>query len=299
MSAPEASRGRRVAAVFASFTAPGAGLFLLGRWTRGLVWAAASMGGLAAGYAGFLVHPPLLVVGLLLGPVVWVACLVDTVRAAAGRTLPATAVAASAWIALVVADRIPPHLFRAFVAEAFKIPSGAMQPTLEVGDHLFVDKAAYARALPARGDLVAYEHPEDRAKTYVKRIAGLPGDTLEIREGVLVIDGVAQPRLPAGTATALDATCRPAAGGRFDESLDGVTHAVFQMYPTGWSGGPWTVPEGRYFVLGDNRDNSNDSSRTGQTIPLDHVIGRVSFVWLSWDPCAARVRTERIGIVVR
>ena len=298
LSAP-VTRARRIGAVIASVSAPGAGLFVLGRWERGLVWVAAAMVGLVVGYAGFVFHPPLLLAGLFVGPFVWVGSLVDTIRARAGRTLPPLALAVGAWFAIATVDRVPALLLQAFVVEAYKIPSGSMQPTLEVGDHVFVEKHAYASALPKRGDLVVYRHPEDTRKTYAKRIVGLPGDEILISKDVLSINGAAQGRSSGGSETVGDATCEAVGLDRFTESLGEVTHEIFHARGGGFEGGPWTVPEGRYFVLGDNRDNSNDSSRSpNYMIPLDHIIGRVSFVWLSWDPCQKRIRTERFGRVV-
>lgn len=290
---------RRAAAILASVTAPGAGLFVLGRWRLGAAWVVASLLCLPLGVALFRVYPPLLLLGLLPGPFIWLGALVDTVVANPGRNPPGIAVASGVWFAFLIGTRLPSELVRAFVAEPFKIPSGAMQPTLEVGDHVFVDKLAYRVTSPARGDLVVFEIPEDRRKSYLKRIAGLPGDTIEIRDGILQINGAAQPQDGGNPVTLGDADCQATEATRYDETLDGVEHGILQMRTPAWSGGPWTVPAGEFFVLGDNRDNSLDSSRAGFTVPFDHIDGHVSFVWLSWDHCARRVRTERLGLVVR
>lgn len=295
---PVVSRDRRIGAMLASLSAPGAGLFVLGRWGRGAAWAVASLGGLLVGFVGFRIHPPLLFLGLLVGPVVWVACLVDTWRAHAGRTLPPVAIAVVAWLALGIADRVPAVLYRAYVVEAFKISSGSMQPTLKIGDHVFVEKAAYASKAPERGDVVVYEMPGDRSKKFAKRIAGVSGDTLEIREGALVVNGEEQPRSSKGKVEAYGIGCESVSVERFEETLGGTTHSLLQSRTPGWSGGPWTVPSGELFVLGDDRDNSHDSSRGGYTVPLDHVTGRVSFVWFSWDPCKGHVRTKRLGDLI-
>lgn len=164
--------------------------------------------------------------------------------------------------------------------QAFKIPSGGMERTLLIGDHLLVDKAAYGvrlpfssavfgRREPQRGDLVVFLFPEDRERVFIKRSIGLPGETVEIRGKTVLVDG--KP-LTEPYATFLDLP--------EDEPR------------MAW--GPQQVPAGNLFVLGDNRDNSRDSRFWG-FVPISDVLGIAKVVYLSLDGRNKRVRWERTG----
>jgi len=206
-------------------------------------------------------------------------------------------------------------VLRTFVVEAFTIPTPSMAPTLLPGDFLWVDKTAYGRTLPllgwpwpgwrepARGDVVVFRPLHDPVRVYVKRIVGVPGDTLAMRDKVLYRNGhpVVEPYartidvLPAPTDTRLSWQRRYA--------VTAATAAI--RGPTRDDWGPLVVPPGRYFVLGDNRDNSDDSRYWG-FVPRERLVGRAWFVYFSFDrdprrpvPWLTAIRWERLGRRVR
>ncbi len=160
---------------------------------------------------------------------------------------------------------------RAFIAQSFKIPSAAMEPTLLVGDHIIVDKNVYGFKVPftqekffkklgpQRGDVIVFIYPKDRTKTFVKRVIGIGGDTVQISNKHVIIDGK---ELPS-----------PHAVWWSKEIYPGNVNARDNMKP-------FKVPERMLFVMGDNRDFSYDSRFWG-FVPVDDVIGKVSMVYLS------------------
>jgi signal peptidase I len=172
-----------------------------------------------------------------------------------------------------------------------------MLPTLRPGDHLFVNKLVYGPALPfgrarlpgwrapRRGDVVVFRAPEAEASSrfLVKRIIGMPGDRLRVREGRLWLNGVPVEQWPTGELW-LDARGTPLAGGR--ETLDGREHAWLD--DPGRVSAPFegVVPARHYFVLGDNRDHSRDSRSFG-AIPFEDLVGQVAFLYWSSAPRAA------------
>lgn len=182
------------------------------------------------------------------------------------------------------------------LVEAFKIPAGSMVPTVLVGDHVFADKRARQ---PKRGDLMVFLYPREPDKTFIKRVVAVGGDTVEVRNDVLWVNGREIARRPA------DPDCHyedfEEVSGRwerracdaFDETLDGRTYRVIYDRPNAPQSMPAvTVPPGGYFVMGDNRDNSHDSRYWG-TVPQDHVLGVVSWVW--WSSGQDGVRWDRLG----
>lgn len=184
-----------------------------------------------------------------------------------GRTYAVTALVA------IVAGMLLASGMRNFL-QAFRQPSPSMRPTLEVGDYFFIDKAGYAGREPARGDIVAYRWPQDPSKEFVKRVIGLPGDSIEVRAKRVFIDGAA-----------------------IDEPY--AIHTDGEMRPGGLDPrdnfGPYEVPASMYFVLGDDRDNSNDSRYSGP-VQRRAIRGRAFLVYWSWDPARSAVRWDRIGL---
>jgi len=201
-------------------------------------------------------------------------------------------------------------LAKGAIAEPFYVPSGSMEPTLLIGDALVASKFPYgygAASLPIqitlpetgrlfgdtpkRGDVVVFRWPGDRSQAWVKRVVGLPGDRIQMRQGQLFINDHAATLKPDGTGVAEDEFGNTEQASRFVETLpNGVSHAIFKMRDNGrFDNTPEvTVPAGKLFVLGDNRDNSADSRvalRDGGVglLPVDNLIGRADAVVGSWD----------------
>jgi signal peptidase I len=164
---------------------------------------------------------------------------------------------------------------RTFVFQAFKIPTGSMKPNLLVGDHLIVNKFIFAptrfgfeRALLPmrpieRGDIVVFKFPEEPERDFIKRVIGLPGDTLELRNQTVSING--------------QALTEPYAHYLFPPAAEGQMNGDLRR-----KYGPVTVPDGHYFMMGDNRDDSQDSRFWG-FLPQSYVKGRALFIYWSFD----------------
>src|SRR3546814_263759 len=191
-------------------------------------------------------------------------------------------------------------VIRTFAYEPFNIPSGSMIPTLLVGDYLFVSKMSYGysrhslpfslplipgRVLysaPERGDVVVFKLPSDNKTDYIKRIIGLPGDTIQVVGGILHINGEAVKRRQVENFRDEDRYGRPADVKQYVETLpNGVEHRILEIsddQPNDDTG-VYRVPEGHFFAMGDNRDNSVDSrfARVG-FIPKDNLVGRAEVV---------------------
>ena len=206
---------------------------------------------------------------------------------------------------------------RTFFVEAFQIPSGSMEATLLVGDFLFVNKAAYGAqipgtdtrlpgyATPARGDVIVFTFPRAPSQHYVKRVIGIPGDTLEMVEGALYVND----RLVREPYARRTDPLRDVHTPEFNwqrEHLAGRRHdAVRRYHPTRDNWGPLVVPPKRFFVLGDNRDNSSDSRYWG-FVDAEAVRGRPLVVYFSYDreagdPLAwlTDIRWRRLGSLIR
>lgn len=204
--------------------------------------------------------------------------------------LPRTGKLAEYGEALVVAILLA-ILIRGTLVQAFKIPSGSMLPTLQIGDHLLVSKFLYGIRIPytenrvlgirepRRGDIVVFAYPEDDSKDFIKRIVAVPGDRLEVRNKKIWING---------------------------EPLDdpwGVYRDP-SIYPSGYEGGkrdnfgPVLVPPNAYFTMGDNRDHSYDSRFWG-FVEDARIKGKAFILYWSWDSERTRPRFERLGSLIR
>lgn len=185
-------------------------------------------------------------------------------------------------------------LVRSFVAEPFRIPSGSMIPTLEVGDFLVVSKYNYGLRVPIlnqkiiptgtpqRGDVVVFRYPEEPKIDFIKRVIGIPGDVVESIGNQLYLNGVALATANQALASYQSEDGRSFPVVTMDETLDGKTHKI-QRDTVGGIVGDWRarVPEGHYFVLGDNRDHSKDSRFWG-FVPDENLIGKAQFIWMHW-----------------
>jgi len=213
-------------------------------------------------------------------------------------------------IALVIA-----LVIRSFFFGNYKIPTPSMVPTLLVGDHLFVSKLSYSMKLPVpltninlwtydtpkRGDVIVFQSVQDKDIDFIKRVIGLPGDTIELKDQIVYVNG-----------KALETTVKEAYDGKdydypfvekYTEVINGHPHTIQQysveqlkqkaiedpLYRsllihvmTAGNFGPYTVPVGHYFMMGDNRHNSSDSREWGP-VPFENVRGKAKIIWLSWD----------------
>ena len=209
-------------------------------------------------------------------------------------------------------------VLRSFLVEPFQIPSGSMKPTLEVGDFILVNKFAYGIRLPVldnkvievgdpqRGDVMVFRYPSDPNINYIKRVIGLPGDRIAYSSGKhLTINGqpVAEKLLGKEPGTLGSAML-------YEEKLGEAEHLIrkemkrYRMEP----GREWVVPQGHYFMMGDNRDNSNDSRYWNDPrIPRDllgmvpdrNIVGKAFAVWMSWpDPKLRNMPNfSRVGLI--
>jgi signal peptidase I len=178
---------------------------------------------------------------------------------------------------------------RTFIVQAFKIPSGSMIPTLQIGDHILVNKLAYGIRVPLwghylvdfgkiqRGDVIVFIFPEDRSKDFIKRVVGVAGDAVEIRGKKIYING--------------QQVEDPYAHFEGDDPQN-ILPASRDDY------GPTKVPENHLFVMGDNRDRSYDSRFWG-FVNLDDVRGKAFLIYWSWDGGDRWVRWERLASLIR
>jgi signal peptidase I len=199
-------------------------------------------------------------------------------------------------------------LFRSFLFEPFKIPSGSMIPTLLIGDFIVVNKFAYGLRLPVvnrkivpigepqRGDVVVFRYPVDPKVNFIKRMVGLPGDTITYRDKQLYINGEPVTTVELGRYSSSEVKCdTPRADAvRFRETLGEISHEILIHENSGSRNQQWVVPEGHYFVMGDNRDRSNDSREWG-FVPETHLMGRAVGIWLNFDYKKGCGDLSRIG----
>jgi len=233
----------------------------------------------------------------------------------------------SDWKAIVVLILLipvlwsPVILFRYVLFQPFNIPSSSMTPTLVVGDYVFAAKYAYGygrysvpfapsfisgrfrAADPAYGDVVVFTTPKDTTVDYIKRVVGLPGDRIQMREGQLVINDI-----PVARVALKDVAAGAACGGevsakvkRWRETLpNGVSYITYDCIDNGFLDNTqvYTVPPGHFFALGDNRDNSTDSRMMSAIgfVPMDNLVGKVTRIFWSVNS-RGELRAERLGKV--
>ncbi len=223
-------------------------------------------------------------------------------------------------------------LVRSFLVEPFNIPSGSMIPTLQVGDYLFVWKPAYGYSRfsfpfspdlfsgripdvePHRGDVAVFRYTHDTSIDYIKRIVGLPGDHIQVRDGELYINNVLVPRKDDGDYVAIDEQRRELAGRLYTETLPGsgghgpVVHQILRLTDDGEQNHTpdYLVPPGYFFAMGDDRDDSADSRFMNELgyVPMQNLVGKAMFIFFSYDArhpawefwyWPSEIRWDRIG----
>ena len=206
-------------------------------------------------------------------------------------------------------------LFRSFIAEPFKIPSGSMMPTLLVGDFILVNKFAYGLRLPVlgtkivpvgeprRGDVFVFRYPnpehdpKKQGEDYIKRVIGLPGDEITYRNKTLYVNDKEIPQTYVGPFVGSGDEGRHMAGAEIhEETLPDAAHKILKsrMLVPGREGS-WKVPAGHYFAMGDNRDNSEDGRYWG-FVPEENLVGRAFVIWMNWD---GGIDFKRLGTLIK
>ena len=211
---------------------------------------------------------------------------------AAPRTAPPRKSTAREYVESLLIAVILAFFIRTWFVQAFKIPTGSMEHNLLIGDHLLVNKFVFSPAASAverlllphrdveRGDIVVFKYPEVPDRDFIKRVVGLPGESLEVRDKTVLIDGQAldEPYLP--------------------EWMTRLTEGAYAVDGRD-NHGPVEIPEGHYFVMGDNRDNSEDSRYWG-TLPHDHLKGQAVLLYWSYDAERPELMTQTgVGATVR
>ncbi len=217
-------------------------------------------------------------------------------------------------VSVIVQALLLALVIRTLLFQPFSIPSGSMRPTLLEGDYLFVTKWAYGYSKhslpfspplfegriwgsePERGDVVVFKFPPDPSLDYIKRVIGMPGDTVQMREGQLFLNGEAVPRELVDELDNPDITemARPVEVWR--ETLpNGISYDTLDLSPNsiGDNTREFQVPEGHYFMMGDNRDNSTDSRFSVGYVPADHLVGRANIIFFSMSGGASPLEIWR------
>lgn len=220
------------------------------------------------------------------------------------------------WVEPFLIAAVVALFIRQFVVEAFKIPSGSMIPTLTIGDHLLVNKFIYGPRIPftdtrifswkdpKRGEIIVFKYPENEDKNFIKRVVGLPGDKIAIKEGILLINDQPVKLVNAEEAgLAADEKNPDAAYGFrprvYKEQLGSIIHDMQYLHDQSSSSfGPVLVPKDSVFVMGDNRDNSQDS-RVWGFVRQNKILGRALIIYWSWNGDDNWVRWKRIGMLIR
>lgn len=225
-------------------------------------------------------------------------------------------------IKVVIHALILALIVRTLFFQPFNIPSGSMKSTLLIGDYLFVSKFSYGYsqysipfspslfsgriwgAEPERGDVAVFRLPRDPSIDYIKRVIGLPGDEIQMIDGILHINGAAVPHERVDDYLMTNRNGRQIRAPRYRETLpNGVSYFTLDLVENGFSDntGVFKVPEGHYFMMGDNRDNSSDSRVQSGVgfVPLENFVGRADLIFFSLDEQASAWRVWEWPSTVR
>jgi len=201
-------------------------------------------------------------------------------------------------------------LLRSFLVEPFRIPSGSMMPTLLVGDFILVNKFSYGLRLPVlnskiieidepeRGDVVVFRYPKDPSVDYIKRVVGLPGDKIGYYNRIVYVNGKPAGQVPAGVYVGEGSGVSMSGASERREQLGDVQHDILVMPRTPGLEGEYLVAHNEYFVMGDNRDNSNDSRYWG-TVPEENLVGKAFRIWMNWDGARGGIDWDRLGMKIQ
>jgi signal peptidase I len=229
----------------------------------------------------------------------------ETSMSVAGEHKKASEGGALELITIVFHAIIIAVVVRTLLFQPFNIPSGSLIPTLLIGDYIFVSKYSYGysrysmpfspdlfsgriwAAAPQRGDIAVFKLPKDNSTDYIKRVIGLPGDRIQMRDGLLYINGAAVKRELAGSESVVDGFGQRVDVPIYYETLPGgVRHRIMEVY--GDRGNldnteEYVVPAGHYFMMGDNRDNSTDSRVLGEVgyVPFENFVGKAQIIFFS------------------
>jgi len=200
-------------------------------------------------------------------------------------------------------------LLRAVVFEPFRIPTGSMKPSLLEGDFILVNKYIYGIRLPLsgkkmisisepkRGEVMVFRYPKDTSVYFIKRVVGVPGDIIKYENKILYINGKPMNQNFVENTMDVDLSGRTQEVKELVEDLDNHAHKIWLSLDQGHDIKELVVPAGHYFMMGDNRDASEDSRYWG-FVSDDLLIGRASRIWMSWDGLNKVIRWKRIGYAI-
>ncbi|MGH8500767.1 MAG: signal peptidase I [Methylococcales bacterium] len=201
-------------------------------------------------------------------------------------------------------------ILRSFLVEPFRIPSGSMMPTLLVGDFILVNKFAYGVRLPVlnnkilavgkpeRGDIAVFRFPRNPEVDYIKRVLGLPGDRISYYGKQVYLNGEAVKLTSLGPYQGVGQGKDMTGSIRMAEELPGGEHTILVMPGPSGREGDFEVPQAHYFMMGDNRDNSNDSRYWG-TVPEENLVGKAFMIWMNWDWENSGIALNRLGTLLK
>ena len=262
-----------------SLVAPGAGHFLRGSLRRGFAWALALTGlGLAFIFAMPITFLTIAIFAVV-GPLAILACALDALRLS--DAMRPWKILLVSWAALLVSGWLVEEPLKSYYkthyARAFTISSGSMEPALSKGDYVLTNNSAYRAGGPQRGDIVVFKYPRDEQREFIKRVVGIPGDRIEIRARQVIINGspLDEPYVKRGNSGAANV---------------GQSESCSYTYGCDLT----VVPADAYFVMGDNRDNSQDSRHWG-FVRRDKIVGRAFAIYWSWDSARRWPRLDRVG----